>query len=130
MREDMTSKKKRILVVDNLESDTRLLKMQLEQSADFEVREENDPNAAVLTAEQFKPDLILLDLVMPAMDGRQLAACLQGSPKLKDVPIIFLTARITKEEVDAVGGRIGDFPFLAKPIVVAELISSIRRHLP
>src|SRR4051812_15699314 len=98
------TQKRRILVVDDRESDTRLLRQQLEVSGLFEVREENDPQAAVLTAEQFKPELILLDLVMPTMDGRHLAACLEASPSLKTVPIVFLTARVTKDEVDAVGG--------------------------
>src|SRR5206468_6710779 len=72
------------------------------------------------SSDLFKPDLILLDLVMPTMDGRHVAACLQASPILQGVPIIFLTARITKEEVDAVGGRMGGFPFLAKPIAPAD----------
>lgn len=123
------TKKKRILVVDDLASDTRLLKQQLEMRPQFEVREENDPRAAVATAEEFKPDLIVLDLVMPAMDGRHLAACMAASPELKGVPILFLTARISKEEVDAVGGRIGGFPFLAKPVAVKELIASVQRHI-
>ena len=125
----MSPSKKRILVVDDLASDTRLLKQQLEQSHRFEVLEENDPRSAVVTAEEFKPDLILLDLVMPTMDGRHLAACMAASPILKTVPIIFLTARITREEVEAVGGRIGGFPFLAKPVALAELITCIQRHL-
>ena len=121
--------KKRILVVDDLESDTRLLKQQLEESRKFDVHEENEPRAAVATAEKFQPDLILLDLVMPTMDGRHLAACMAASPQLKAVPIVFLTARITKEEVDAVGGRMGGYPFLAKPVAVEELIKCLQRHM-
>jgi CheY-like chemotaxis protein len=121
--------KKRILVVDDLESDTRLLKQQLEESRNFDVHEENDPRAAVVTAEKFQPDLILLDLIMPTMDGRHLAACLTASPLLKTVPIVFITARITKEEVDAVGGRIGGYPFLAKPVLVRDLIACVERHI-
>ena len=122
-------KKKKILVVDDLTSDTRLLKQMLEESHQFDVREENEPRVAVATAEEFQPDLILLDLMMPTMDGRHLAACIAASPRLKDVPIVFLTARITKEEVDAVGGRIGAFPFLAKPVVVQELIACVQQHV-
>ena len=120
--------KKRILVVDDLTIDTNLLKQQLESSGRFDVREENDPKAAVTTAEAFKPDLILLDLVMPTMDGRHLAACMAASPQLKSVPIVFLTARITKEEVEAMAGRLGGFPFLAKPVAVHELIQCVQRH--
>jgi CheY-like chemotaxis protein len=125
----MTIGKKRILVVDDLASDTRLLKQQLEQSRKFEVREENDPMAAVVTAEEFVPDLIVLDIMMPTMDGRHLAACLAASPKLKGVPILFLTARISQQEVDAIGGQLGGFPFLAKPVPVLELIACIQRLL-
>jgi two-component system OmpR family response regulator len=123
----MTIGKKRILVVDDLASDTRLLKQQLEQSRKFEVREENDPMAAVVTAEEFAPDLVVLDIMMPTMDGRHLAACLAASPKLKGVPILFLTARISKQEVDAIGGQLGGFPFLAKPVPILELIACIQR---
>jgi len=119
--------KKRILVVDDLASDTRLLKQQLEQSRKFEVREENDPMAAVATAEEFAPDVIVLDIMMPTMDGRHLAACLAVSPKLKGVPILFLTARISRQEVDAIGGQLGGFPFLAKPVPILELIACIQR---
>ena len=125
----MKTSRKRILVVDDLASDTRLVKQQLEQTHQFEVLEENDPKSAVVTAEEFKPDLILLDLMMPTMDGRHLAACMAASPILKAVPIIFLTVRITREEVEAVGGRIGGFPFLAKPVALAGLIACIQRHL-
>lgn len=125
----MKSGKKRILVVDDLESDTRLLKKQLEETHEFEVAEENDPQAALATAEAFKPDLILLDLVMPSMDGRHLAAFIEGSPKLKAVPIVFLTARVSKEEIDAVGGRIGGFPFLAKPVRVEDLVATLKKHI-
>jgi CheY-like chemotaxis protein len=125
----MKTRKKRILVVDDLLSHTRLLKLQIEAGADYEVQEENNPKMAVACAEQFQPDLILLDLMMPTMDGRHLAACIQASPKLEGVPIVFLTARITKDEVEAVGGRIGGFPFLAKPVAAPELIACLKRHV-
>ena len=83
--------------------------------------------AAVATAEEFAPDVIVLDIMMPTMDGRHLAACLAVSPKLKGVPILFLTARISRQEVDAIGGQLGGFPFLAKPVPILELIACIQR---
>jgi CheY-like chemotaxis protein len=125
----MTTEKKRILVVDDLASDTRLLKLHLEQTNDYVVREENDAQAALTAAEEFKPDLILLDVLMPDMDGGELAARFRANDKLKAVPIVFLTAKVTKEEVDLCGGRIGKFPFLAKPIVLAEVAACLKRQL-
>jgi CheY-like chemotaxis protein len=121
--------KKRILAVDDRASNTRLVKLFLERTNDYLVREENDSNAALSAAEQFQPHLILLDVMMPGLDGGDLAACFEASPKLKAVPIVFLTAAVTKGEVDAGGGRIGGHSFLAKPIVLPELIACLHQHL-
>ena len=120
---------KRILVVDDRASDTRLVKLYLERDNDYVVREVNDAKAALSAAEEFEPNLILLDLMMPGMGGTELAGCFEASPKLKAVPIVFLTAAITKEQVEAVGGRIGKFPFLAKPIVLSEVAACLKQIL-
>lgn len=125
----MKTNKKRILVVDDRASDTRLLKLYLEQTEEYEVREENDAKAALSAAEEFEPHLILLDVMMPGMDGGDLAACFRASSNLKGVPIVFLTAIVTKGEVQSGGGRIGTYPFLAKPVVLSEVASCLRHHL-
>ena len=93
------------------------------------VREENDPATALSAAEEFQPHLILLDVMMPGLDGGDLAACFQASPKLKSVPIVFLTAAVTKGEVEAGGGQIGGQSFLAKPIVLTEMVACLKHHL-
>jgi len=129
MNTPINSDKKRILVVDDQASNTRLLKLYLEQTNHYEVREENAPKAAVSTAELFQPHLILLDVMMPDVDGGELAARFHASPKLRDVPIVFLTATVTKREVEAAGGRIGGLPFLAKPVVLSEVTDCLKRLL-
>jgi len=121
--------KKRILVVDDQSDITRLLKHGLEQTNDYEVREENDSSAALAAAEEFRPHLILLDVMMPGMDGGELAGTLRASAKLKSVPIVFLTAAITKEEVTEREGRTGGWPILAKPFVIPEVLACVERHL-
>jgi CheY-like chemotaxis protein len=121
--------KKRILVVDDRASDSRLVKLYLEGTNDYEVREVNDPKAALGAAEEFQPDLILLDVMMPGLDGGDLAACFQASPKVKAVPIVFLTAAVTKGEVDAGNGQIGGQAFLAKPILLKEMLACLKHHL-
>ena len=125
----MNTDKKRILVVDDQPANTRLLKLHLEKTNQYEVREENNPKAALSAAETFQPHLILLDVMMPGVDGGEVAARIQASPKLKDVPIVFLTAAVTKGEVDARGGRLGGFPFLAKPVVLSDVTACLKQHL-
>ena len=122
--------KKRILVVDDQPDITRLLKRGLEQTDDYAVREENDPGAALAAAEEFLPHLILLDVMMPGMDGGELATALRASAKLKTVPIVFLTAAITKEEVAEKQGRSGGWPILAKPFLIPDVVACLQQHLP
>ena len=121
--------KKRILVVDDNASDTQLLKRFLEETNEYVVREENDPKAALSAAEEFQPQLVLLDVLMPEMDGGAVAASFKANPKFKAVPIVFLTSKLTKEEVALCAGRIGGYPFLAKPIVLPEVAECLMRHL-
>ena len=125
----MNTEKKRILVVDDEASITRLLKLNLEQTNDYLVRAENDAGAALAAAEEFKPHLILLDVMMPGLDGGELAGRIQASPKLKSVPIVFLTAAATKGEVYARGGQVGGYSFLAKPVEIAEVVACLKQHL-
>jgi two-component system OmpR family response regulator len=129
MNTTIKTEMKRILVVDDRASDSQLVKLYLERTNDYVVREENNAKTALAAAEEFQPHLILLDVMMPGMDGGELAACFQANPKLKGVPIVFLTALVTKKEVEAGGGRVGKFPFLAKPIILSELSACLKQHL-
>jgi len=129
MEKTMNNNKKRILVVDDDRTITRLVKLNLEQTADFEVREENSATHAITAAREFRPDLILLDVLMPELDGGNLASNFQESTLLKNVPIVFLTAAATKKEVSSHFGKIGGWPFLAKPVDMSELVACLSRHL-
>jgi CheY-like chemotaxis protein len=125
----MKNDKRRILVVDDEPSITRLLKLNLEQTGVYEVATENVSRSALAAAEGFQPDLILLDVMMPDLDGGSLASRVQASPKLKGVPIVFLTATVTREEVRARRGLVGGLPFLAKPVNLQEVLACLERHL-
>jgi len=125
----MNQEKKRILIVDDEASITRLLKLNLEATEHYEVQAENDARKALASAETFRPHLILLDVLMPEMDGGQLASQLQASPKIKGVPIVFLTAAATKKEVYARGGKVGGLPFLAKPVDLKEVVACLEKFL-
>jgi len=125
----MHAQKRRILVVDDEPGITRMLKLNLEQTGDYEVMTENTASKAVMTALMFKPDLILLDVLMPGVDGGELASRFQASTHLGNIPIIFLTAAATKTEVNRMHHTIGGYTTLAKPVNLSEVISYLQRHL-
>lgn len=123
-------RKKRILIVDDEVALTRLMRIALEQSGKYEVRAENDSKVVLAAALEFRPDLIVLDLIMPDQDGGDVAETLRAHAELKDLPIIFLSASVRKSEIDAHGGVLGGFPFLAKPTSAEELSACIEKYLP
>src|SRR5580765_7428913 len=121
--------KRRILIVDDDANSTHLVKILLERSGPYLVLEENDAANADQTAHSFKPDVILLDIVMPKIDGGELATQIEADRELHDTPIIFLTALVTHSEAKS-GLHIQGHPLVAKPISIPELIAAIEKHLP
>jgi len=121
--------RKRILVVDDETSITRLLKMNLELIGNFEVREENSGAHAIEAAREFKPDLILLDVMMTDMDGGEVAAALKRDSGLRKTPVVFLTAAVKREELGAPDAKIGGRTYIAKPLNVKGVIGVIEKTL-
>ena len=117
----------KILIIDDEAGFTRLMKLTLQQTGEYEVYEENDGALAWEAARRVRPDLILLDIVMPKVDGGDAAARIRKDAELAHIPIIFLSAIVSKTEVP--GGLIGGFPFLAKPVSLDDLIQCIRENL-
>ena len=106
-----------------------MLQMTLEQTGKYEVRTENDPKLVVEAALAFRPDLIVLDVIMPEMDGGDVAAALKDHTSLSRVPVVFLTATVRKSEVDSHGGVMGGYAFLAKPASAETIVQFIDKHL-
>ena len=120
---------KRILVVDDEPSVTRNLKLNLESSGGYDVFAENHAANALAAARIFRPDLILLDVMMPGMDGGDVAARLRADPLLRDTPVIFLTALVSNEETDGHEMVSGAEMFLAKPVDISELKKTVEDHI-
>ncbi len=118
--------KKRVFIVDDESGFTRLLKLTLEKTGRYQVLEENDGTNAWLQAREFKPDIIFLDIVMPRIDGGDVAQQIRSDPLLAKVPIIFLTAIVSRSETKK---DIGGFPFLSKPVSLETLTRCITEHL-
>lgn len=129
LRKEMVVKKINLLLVDDERSFTHMLKLNLENSGKYKVYIENDPCEAIATALKVKPNLILLDVIMPSIEGPDIAIEAQKYDVLNETPIIFLTATVTREEVLQQNGRIGGHPFVAKPSNLHELLSSIETNL-
>lgn len=88
---------RRILLADDEAGFSEPLRMNLERGGLYEVRIENDSTKAVSVARTFQPDVILLDVVMPGMDGGDVQAALQNDPALSRVPV--LTALVDSTEL-------------------------------
>ncbi len=120
--------KKKVLLVDDEKSFTNLLKLNLEQTGNYEVRVVNWSEDALPTAREFQPQIMLLDLIMPAMPGGNVAALFEAEPGLKDMPIVFLTAAVRRSRLEEMDGIISGRPCLAKPASLEEIVTMIEKH--
>lgn len=118
--------KKKILIVDDEPEVLILLEKRLVASG-FEVTSAGTGRMAIEKAKKDVPDLIILDILMPGMDGSETAAILHADPKTKDVPILFLTCLFTKREEQREGHEVGRNFFVAKPYDPKDLLSEITR---
>ena len=121
--------KQRILVVDDEAGLTWIIKLTLEQTGRYEVRTENLGIKAIEAPREFKPDLILLDVLMPGMLGSEIAEQLEQDPELRAVKVVFLTAVVSKEDVQWAHGQIGGHEFIAKPLGAEELCRFVESKL-
>ncbi|MBA2623153.1 MAG: response regulator [Chthoniobacterales bacterium] len=122
----MRETKPKILIVDDQKDFTRVTKLAL---TDYEFCEENNSSRALATARAFRPDLILLDVMMPNLDGGDIAAQLRADSTLQNIPIVFLTGIVTRQEAET-GPLLGGFPFISKPVDREKLVQQIEKYLP
>ena len=96
----------------------------------YEVLAASDGKQALSLLRKNRPDVILLDVMMPGMDGGDVAQAIRANPVLKGIPIIFTTAVVSKSEERTHDGNIGGESFLAKPFRLDELTARIHDALP
>jgi CheY-like chemotaxis protein len=119
----------RVLIIDNNPEFTRGASLLLQHAQHYIVCEENDPHRALETARSFKPDLVIVDLIMPQVDGLEIAMQLEADWALRAVPIVFVTTLITPEEARD-GRRINGHRVIAKPTHGFDLIRIVEENLP
>jgi CheY-like chemotaxis protein len=116
--------KKTILAVDDEPKVLTLLEKRL-LSVGYDVLTASNGADALKIAKDKVPDLIVLDILMPGMDGSETAALLHADPKTKDIPILFLTCLFTKREEEREGHETGKNFFVAKPYDPKDLLGEI-----
>jgi len=122
--------KKKILLIDDEENFCFFVRHNLEQAGEFEVITANSGEEGISLAGERKPDLILLDIVMPKMMGEDVAAALTNDLKTKNIPLVFLTAQVRQEEIGVeLTKEIGGHLFIAKPVNTEKLSNFIREIL-
>src|SRR3977135_1435539 len=124
-----SNEKPRILIVDNNAQFADRVRLLLEATGNYIACAVNDPRRALEAARSFKPDLVVVDLIMPQADGLEGASQLEADWALHSVPIVFVTSLITPEEARD-GRRIDGHRIAAKPQIAAELIRLIEENLP
>ena len=121
--------KKRVLIIDDTDDITMPLKLYLEKSGAYEVRVENNGVKGLEAAKEFQPHLILLDVMMPDMDGGEVAAHLEEDPATQNILVVFLTAAVTKEEVAGKGNMLSGRILLSKQTSLPEIITFVKKML-
>ena len=119
---------KKILIIDDERGFTEMVKLNLEATGLFTVQIENIPTRALDTVLECQPDLILLDIIMPELEGPDIVYLIRNNERVSHIPIVFLTATITREEVVERSGTVGGHVFLAKPCSINELIEVIEQQ--
>ncbi len=116
---------RRVLLIDDEASFTRMVKLNLEATGKYAVRVVNESPKSQQVANEFKPEIILLDVVMPEADGGDVAIQLRQHAITQDTPIIFVSAMVSRKESGSGFYESGGEHFLAKPVSTELLPSSI-----
>ncbi len=125
----MKNEGKKILVVDDERDLCRILSNVLTSEGGYQVLTAHDGETGMMAAIRERPDLILLDIIMPGMSGGEMAEELQDNPVTASIPIIFMSALITENEVRNIGHHTGGRMIFAKPLVMGELFKHIKTVL-
>jgi two-component system, NtrC family, sensor kinase len=125
-----STQRERILIVDDTSVNLKLIYDFL-KGAGFEVRAAKSGFQALQILETTKPDIILLDVVMPEMDGFETCHHLKNSPQTKDIPVIFMTAvdDASNPSYKVKGLALGAVDYISKPIQLEEVLARVKTHL-
>ena len=116
-----------VLAVDDVPLNILLIKKMLSQYT-FQIKTANSGQAALDAVAERIPDLILLDLMMPGIDGFEVIQRLRANDDTKDIPIIILSAFNSEQDI-ARGFQLGANDYINKPIIMEKLVSSVTTQI-
>jgi CheY-like chemotaxis protein len=116
---------KKILWVDDDDTILDVFKLKLEKTGRFQVAITTDGSRVVALAQEIGPDIIVTDIKMPFVDGADVANLLKKAEATKNIPLLFLSSLVSKNEMDATGGFIGGRHMASKSASVEEIIAKI-----
>jgi len=122
---------KKILTIDDDQNILRLLEIKLSEAGYAVIKADNAKLGINIALDQ-KPELILLDILMPEIDGEKATDILKEDKETKDIPIIYITSLLEKNDVNegfVSGSKIGDQPFISKPFESGELLGMVERYI-
>ena len=119
--------KRKILVVEDSSTIRKVISITLSQKG-YEIIEAGDGLEALSKLNEARPDLILLDIILPKMDGYQILSIIRENPEFKNIPVIMLTSK--DGIINKVKGKVaGSSAYLTKPFDPAKLVETIERHI-
>lgn len=118
--------KKKILVCDDDESICEIIKIMLEMNG-FDVKLLSSGKAILKKIEQYLPDLILIDIWMPGIDGKEITRLIKKDQQTDNIPIVIISA-LHKSEISSIVKEIGAQGYLLKPFDMDDLISMVKRY--
>ncbi|MDH5655619.1 MAG: hybrid sensor histidine kinase/response regulator [Spirochaetia bacterium] len=123
----MSQKKSKILIVDDTPKNIQVLGSILDENG-YSVVIATSGKQALESVEKTMPDLILLDVMMPEMDGFETCKALKRNSKFTDIPVLFLTAKVETEDI-VLGFELGAVDYITKPFNTSELLARVQTHL-
>jgi CheY-like chemotaxis protein len=115
----------RICYVEDDEDIQRIVRMSLERIGKMTVEVVSDPMTAIERMTSFKPELVLLDWMMPGMDGPTLFRKMLETPEVRDLPVVFITAKASTRELDELK-KLGAAGTISKPFSPRDLPEQLR----
>ncbi|QAR34178.1 response regulator [Geovibrio thiophilus] len=125
--EEMNERKPLVLIVDDVPKNIQLLSLVLSRK-NYEIAFAVSGEQALEMLESISPELILLDIVMPGMDGFEVCERVRSNPVTEGIPIIFLTGRASAEDIKK-GFQTGAVDYISKPFNSEELLARVRTHI-
>jgi len=123
---DKEQLKQKILIVDDMPSNIKILGTELQE--DYDIYIANNGEKAIKVAEDILPDLILLDIMMPGIDGYEICNRLKNNSAVHKIPVIFITAKNTEED-EILGLSVGAVDYITKPFRLPIVRARIKTHL-